>query len=119
MRGDAKATYRASMPSNERYYPATPEETYEALGESVVALFKLQDFDYFSRSVTFKTPMNFMSYGANMSASVIPHEDGSIVRVNGEAKVRTNFTAKGAEAKRINDLLDAVGKQIQANRVAK
>lgn len=51
-----------------------------------------------------------------MSASVIPHESGSIVRVGGEAKVRTNITAKGAEAKRINELMDAVGSLIQANR---
>lgn len=106
------------MPSNERYYPATPEETYEALGESVVRMHNLKSHDYFSRSVSFTTGASGFSWGANMSASVIPHEQGAIVRVGGEAKVRTNITAKGAEAKRINALLDAVGQQIQANRAA-
>lgn len=51
-----------------------------------------------------------------MSASVIPHDKGAIVRVGGEAKVRTNITAKGAESKRIDELLDAVGTLIQRNR---
>jgi hypothetical protein len=104
------------MPTNERFYPADPDETFRALEESVRRLHKFKRSDDFSRSVTFATRASGFSWGANMSTSVIPHEQGSIVRVGGEAKVRTNITAKGAEAKRIDELLDAVGATIQRNR---
>lgn len=104
------------MPSNERFYPANPDETFEALVEAVKVLHKFKGADGFSRAVSFATRASGFSWGANMSASVIPHDQGAIVRVGGEAKVRTNITAKGAEAKRIDELLNAVGNLIQRNR---
>lgn len=104
------------MPSNERFYPAEPDETYAALVRAVKTLHKFKGADDFSRAVSFATRASGFSWGANMSASVIPHETGAIVRVGGEAKLRTNITAKGAEAKRIDELLNAVGNQIQRDR---
>lgn len=104
------------MPSEERFYPAGPDETFRAVVEVVKTLHNVGRTDEFSRSVTFSTRASGFSWGANMSAAVIPHESGSIVRVGGEAKLRTNITAKGAETKRIQQLLHAVGAQIQSNR---
>jgi len=106
------------MPENERYYPATPEETYAAVVEAVRELHNWKSQDDFSMAVNFTTKVSGWSWGATMSASVMPQGDGSIVRVGGEAKVRTNITAKGTEAKKIVQTLDLVAKKIQANRRA-
>jgi hypothetical protein len=81
--------------SNERFFPATPEETFTALHSATTRLFKLRGADQFSRSVSFTTPMSGFSWGANMSAQVIPVEGGSYVRVAGSARLATNVTAGG------------------------
>lgn len=58
--------------------------------------------------------MSGFSWGASMSASVIPSPEGGLVRVTGAARVRTNVTAGGAERKNITRLLDALSHQLQA-----
>jgi hypothetical protein len=101
----AKTLHRNSLrrnlrpcPANERFNPADADETYRALADAVRILHKFKRSDDFSRAVTLTTRASGFSWGANMSASVIPHDQGAIVRVGGEAKVRTNITGKGAEA---------------------
>jgi len=81
---------------NQRFYPATPEETFAALQSAVRHLFKVRGADEFSKSVTFTTPMSGFSWGANLSAQVIPVQGGAYVRVSGSACVATNITARGA-----------------------
>ena len=104
------------MPANERYYPAPPQETYEALVQAVHRLARFKSQDDFSMAVSFSTKVSGWSWGASMSASVIPQGEGSIVRMGGEAHIRTNITAKGAESKNIVKLLDEVAKVIQTRR---
>ena len=101
---------------NERFYPATPDETYRGLLDAVRSLHNFKSADDFSRAVSFTTPPSGFSWGARMSAYVIPERDASIVRLSGTAKVRTNITAKSPEYKHTVQLLDAIGAHIQRNR---
>jgi hypothetical protein len=101
---------------NERFYPATPDEVFTALHAAAGRLFKVKGADQFSRAVTFTTPAAGFSWGATMSAQVIPLDGGAYVRVGGAARVRTNITAKGAEYKNTIKLLDAVSAFVQQQR---
>lgn len=99
-----------------RYYPATPDETFTALVESVKQLANFQSADNFSRSVAFATKMSAWASGANMQASVRPDGEGCTVRVEGQAKMRTQVNANNAAHKQLVALLDQVGPWIQYAR---
>lgn len=102
--------------NNERFYPATPDETYAALVSAARRIGKVKSADAFSRAVSFATEASGFSWGATMSAFVVPEGEGSIVRVGGTAKVRVNLTAKNAEFKNTIKVLDGVAQAIQAQR---
>lgn len=100
--------------SNERFFPARPDWVFAALMHALRALrWSVKSSDLYARSVSFSTPMSGFSWGASMSASIIPSPEGGLVRINGAAKVRSNVTAGGAERKNIARLLDAVSQQLQ------
>jgi hypothetical protein len=99
---------------NERHFPAEPAEVYESTKRALKALrWRLKSADDFARAVTFATPASGFSWGANLSASVVPAAQGAILRIGGTAKVRVNVTAKGAEFKNSARLLDAVSRDLQ------
>lgn len=101
--------------ANERFFPAQPDWVFEALTRALSGLrWSIKSTDQYSRSVSFSTPMSGFSWGASMSASVIPSPEVGLVRVGGAAKVRTNVTAGGAERKNIGRLLDAASRELQA-----
>lgn len=101
---------------NERFYPAEPGAVFAALtGAAQELRFKVKSKDDFARAVSFTTPAAGFSWGATMSAQVIPAQDGSIVRVGGAARVRANLTAKSAEYKNTIKLLDGVSRRLQAS----
>ncbi|MBM9458864.1 SHOCT domain-containing protein [Nocardioides sp. zg-536] len=101
--------------ANERFFSAQPDWVFEALTRALRGLrWSIKSTDQYSRSVTFSTPMSGFSWGASMSASVIPSPEGGLVRVGGAAKLRTNVTAGGAERKNIGRLLDAASRELQA-----
>lgn len=91
-----------------------PDVVFSALEATSRRLFKLKGADAFSRSLTFGTPASAFSWGANMSAQVVPVEAGAFVRVVGTSKLATNVTAKGREAKNIQRLLDGVSAHLQS-----
>jgi hypothetical protein len=101
--------------ANERFFPAQPDWVFEALARALRGLrWSVKSTDQYSRSVTFSTPMSGFSWGASMSASVIPSPEGGLVRVGGAARVRTNVTAGGTERRNIGRLLDAASRELQA-----
>jgi len=102
--------------ARQRFYPATADEVFMALQAVVARDFNIKGADTFSRSVSFSTPMSGFSWGAAMSAQMIPVDGGAYVRVGGAAHVRTNITAKGVEYKNTIRLLDALSAHIQRNR---
>jgi hypothetical protein len=100
--------------ANERFYPAQPDWVFAALTRGLGALrWSVKSSDQYARSVSFSTPMSGFSWGASMSASVIPFPEGGLVRVNGAAKMQSKIRAGGAERKNITRLLDAVSQQLQ------
>ncbi|MBO0844582.1 MAG: hypothetical protein J2P22_04105 [Nocardioides sp.] len=100
--------------SNERFYPASPDEVFDALKAAAILLrFKIKGSDEYSRSVTLSTPAQGFSWGATMGTQVLPAEGGAMVRVGGEQRVRTNFTARSAEYKNTIRLLDKVSAVLQ------
>jgi hypothetical protein len=101
--------------ANERFFPAQPDWVFAALTQALKNLgWSIKSTDQYARSVSFSTPMSGFSWGASMSASVIPTPEGGLVRVSGAAKVRTNVTAGGAERKNIGKVLDATSRRLQA-----
>lgn len=103
---------------NERYYPASLDETFKALLSAVQTLAKLKSHDEFSKSVVFATKVSGFSWGAQMSAHAMPAEGGAVVRISGSKNIKTNVTAGGAERRNILMLLDATGANIQSARAA-
>lgn len=101
---------------NQRYYPATSEETYAALRAAADRHFRVKGADDFTMAVTISTGASGFSWGATLSAQVYPQGEGSIVAVIGATRVRANFTAKSAEYKNTIKLLDAVSAAIQQAR---
>jgi hypothetical protein len=100
---------------NERFFPAQPDWVFAALTRAIGGLrWSVKSSDHYARSVPFSTPMAGFSWGAAMSANVIPSPEGGLIRVVGAARVRTNVTAGGAERKNIMHLLDAVSHELQA-----
>ena len=100
--------------ANERFFPAQPDWVFAALTRALHSLrWTVKSTDEYARSVAFSTPMSGFSWGASMSASVVPSAEGGLIRVNGAAKIRTNVTAGGAERKNITRLLDATSSQLQ------
>lgn len=104
--------------NNERFFPATPEETFVALQAAATQLFTVRGANTFNKSVTITTPISILSWGANLSAQVIPVQGGAYVRVSGSARLRTNITARGPEKKNIALLLDSVSTHIQHQRAS-
>lgn len=102
--------------SNERFYPATPDETLQALTWAVADVGRLKSVDEFARAVTFSTMASGFSWGAQMNAYVIPESEGALVRVVGTQNLRTNVTAGGAEFRNTAKVLDGVGRHIQGLR---
>ena len=102
---------------NERFYPADADELFSALRAAVGQLYKVKGADQFSRSVTFTTPAAGFSWGATMSAQVIPASGGASVRVGGTQKMRANITAQSAEYKNTIRLFDAVSAHVQSARM--
>ncbi|GAB3774547.1 hypothetical protein FB382_003776 [Nocardioides ginsengisegetis] len=100
--------------ANERFFPAHPDWVFAAVTRALKALrWSVKSTDEYARSVSFSTPMSGFSWGASLSASVIPSPEGGLVRVVGAAKVRTNVTAGGAERKNIARLLDTASHHLQ------
>ena len=94
---------------NERFYPASAGVVFDALEASASRLFKVSQTDRHSRLVVFTTPMSGFSWGAHMSAQVVPAESGAYVRVAGSSRMSMNVTAKSPESKNTVLLLDAIG----------
>jgi hypothetical protein len=101
-----------------RFYPATPDETYRALALAAGELTKLRSYDDFSRSVVFTTRMTGWASGANVTAYAVPVEGGTMVRVEGQAKMRTQVNANNAAHKQVAAVLDEVSAVIQRRRAA-
>jgi hypothetical protein len=101
-----------------RYYPATPDETFTALVNTVQELAKFQSSDDFSRSVAFATKMTGWASGSNISASVRPEGgEGCTVRLEGQAKMRSQVNANNAAHKQLVAILDRTADWIQHARL--
>ena len=99
-----------------RFYPATPDETFEALGWAAQELAHLRSEDDFSRAVTFFTKTSTWASGANVSAYVVPQDGGCTIRVEGQAKMRSQVKANNAAHKQIVAVLDRVSTLIPERR---
>jgi len=106
------------MPAIEvsRFYPATRDETFHALMWAVQELAKYKTCDPFSGSVVFATRSGLWDSGANMQASVRPDGDGVIVRLEGQAKFRTQINANNAAHEKCVEILNLTGQIIQRDR---
>jgi hypothetical protein len=106
------------MPLTElsRHYPATVEETYNALFDSVLEMARLRSYDEFSKSVSFSTKMTGWASGANVSACVVSKRGGARVRFEGQAKMRTQINANNAAHRQLIAIPDSVSERIEKSR---
>jgi hypothetical protein len=103
-----------SQLDDRRFFPVPPEVVYGALLAAIRDVgFGLKSKDDFSKAVRVSTPMSGWSWGAVLSLSVMPESGGASIRVSGGAKLKTNITAHGSEAKKIAKLLDAVSTRVR------
>lgn len=96
-----------------RFYPAGADEVFDALMVTVYDRAKFRSADNFSRSVTFSTRMTAFASGSNMQASVQPDRGGCVVRVEGQAKMRTQVNANNAAHKQAVAILDETGRLLR------
>lgn len=101
----------------ERWYPATPDETFEALRLFVYRTHGIKSKDDFALAVTFETRSAFTS-GQHVSAAVMPRDGGSVVVVRGTGKIRTQMGNANSLNKAADELLAGVSAVIQENRKA-
>lgn len=99
-----------------RFFPADPDETFRALAACVREFAKPQSIDEFSRSATFKTRMTGFTSGAQMTASVLTTDGGSIVRVDGAARMKSQLAGNSVAQRQAGEMLDHVSATLQAWR---
>jgi hypothetical protein len=100
----------------EQALPATVEETYNALFDSVLEMARLRSYDEFSKSVSFSTKMTGWASGANVSACVVSKRGGARVRFEGQAKMRTQINANNAAHRQLIAIPDSVSERIEKSR---
>lgn len=96
--------------------PATTVETYRALRWAVETYANLQSADDFSKPVTFATNMTAWASGSNISAHAVPIEGGTAVRMDGQAKMRSQIKANNPADKQCVYIFDDAARAIQCWR---
>jgi hypothetical protein len=111
----------------ERFFPASPDETFAALQSSAESarrrgrkLYRVRNVDSFSRTLTYDITAGWaVARKAAATAQVVPRGDGCVVRVNAThalSEFAVPSAAPREESRRMTALLDAVGEEIQADR---
>ena len=117
MWGRSWDTPRMSNPTEyERWYPAQPGETFEALRLRVYKTHGIKTKDEFAMSVSFEARSGAFSSGHQLTATVQPRDGGTVVTVRGTGKIRTQLGNPNALNRIADDLLTGISAEIQAAR---
>jgi len=93
---------------HERFFPVDPDRVFEALVAAVHQEAKFRGRDDVHLGVFFGTKISAWSWGATVSAQVVPVPGGAIVRATGRLSMSSNLAAKGPEHRNLDDLFDVV-----------
>lgn len=100
---------------SERFAPVSPDWAFEALQRSLKDLrWKTKSVNDTTKGLNFSTPAAGFSWGGSWSASVLPAQGGSTVRIGGASRISSsyNITANAAESKQLGKLLDRFGAHV-------
>lgn len=92
---------------SQKTYNQDPDKVFEILLEILKKNFNIKRFEQSVRTVEVSTGMSLFSFGENFDIIVASHNNGSIVRVRANSKVKWNVTSDVVnKAKKIFELLD-------------
>lgn len=98
--------------------PYSPDDAYAALCAAALRLqsaknYSLKDSDAITRRIIMKTGISFVSWGENITISIIAEPNGtSSISISSGTKTGTPFDF-GKNNKNINEIMDAFSKQLK------
>lgn len=101
---------------HERWYPAGPAETFEALRLVIYGTHGIKSKDDFAMSIGFEASGGGLSSGLNCNAHVQPRDGGSVVTLGGAGKVRTQIANQSAMNRIAETLFAGISAKIQEQR---